>query len=252
MGKVIGVITAKLSPNGRIPNKVLLPLAGKTMLEHHIERMKAAESLDGVFVATSQWPGNEAVTKIAESCGCRWLAGGEYDVIARHIALCEREGAAAVIRIACDSPMFDFRVIRVFLGILETTSPEYIYVKNVPFHCSTMPELVSFEALKKAHGFYQGPAVTLPVWENWQKFKCYGASAPEYLDRPEYHLEVDTPVDYVVMSHIYAALYKGRPLDLRQVYEWLDDNPHIAEFGGAWEHSAINKRFLEAQRNATA
>lgn len=252
MAKVIGVITAKLSPNGRIPNKALLPLAGKTMLEHHIERMKAAEGLDGVFVATSQWPGNEAVTKIAESCGCRWLAGGEYDVIARHIALCERESAAAVIRIACDSPTFDFDVIGARFVNQFAAGMDYMFVSNVPYGCSTMPELVSFEALKKAHEFYQGPAVTLPIWEHWKEFNCFEVIVAQHLDRPEYHLEVDTPVDYVVMSHIYAALYKGRPLDLRQVYEWLDDNPHIAEFGGAWEHSAINKRFLEAQRNATA
>ena len=251
--KIIGVISAKLNPEGRVPNKILLPLAGKTMLEHHIERMQAVEGLDGVFVATSRWPGNEKVVPpICDKCGVGWMAGSENDVIKRHIVLCEKEGADAVIRMPCDSPLFYIDAAINMAQYYRKLTPGYVYVKGNLFTCGTMPELVSYQSFKKAHDHYQGPAVTLPIWEHRQEFDCAPIMVEGLYHRTEYKLDVDTPMDYVVMSHIYAALYDGRPIPLKDVYRWLDDHPEIARFNSGREHSAINRRFTEAQRHATA
>ncbi|OHB57726.1 MAG: hypothetical protein A2173_03770 [Planctomycetes bacterium RBG_13_44_8b] len=252
MPKVIGIISAKLAAEARIPNKVLLPLAGKSMLAHHIERMKAAP-VDEISVATSRWPGNDIVEKIAKQEGVKCYAGSENDVISRHIAICEKEKADACIRIPCDSPLFEYDVIAELIRSFRQSSSSwysYVYVNNVSFEYSTMPELVSLNALKKAHEYYQGPAVTLPIWEHWEDFVCCGVPVHKEYNRPEYRLAVDTPMDYVAMSHIYAALYQGKPISLDDVYRWLDANPHIGKLCCGSEHSAINKRFLEAQKNA--
>lgn len=255
MAKVIGVISAKLTPDARIPNKVILPLWDKTMLEHHIERMKAVKGLDGVFVATSRWPGNEPVVGMAVHCGVGWLAGSENDVFERHIALCDRENADAVIRIPCDSPLFDTETAGMLVGAWRQSHCDYAYIQNVPYMCSTMAELISHEALKKAHELARGPAeskdalaaITLPIWEHHGEFKCCGIDAPGYLVRPEYQLMVDVPIDYVMMAHIYGALYRGEVLRLPAVLTWLDNHPEIAFLNAKSEYSAINKRFLEAQ-----
>ena len=250
MSKIIGIITARLKSHARIPDKVLLPLAGETMLWHHIQRMKAAEGLDGVFVATSKYPHNETITDLCDSYGVGYYAGSEHDVIERHIVLCEREGADACIRVPCDSPLFYIDIIKPFAYSYRERGEDYHYVRNVPFECGTMPELISLEAMKKAHEYYQGPAVTLPIWEHMSDFKCVGHNALYTVVRPQYRLDVDTPADYVAMSHIYAALYRGEPIYLPRVFNWLDKHQSIAELLGAAEHSAINRRFMEAQKNA--
>lgn len=248
--KIIGVISAKLTDTGRVPNKILLPLAGKSMLEHHIERMKAVEGLCGIFVATSRWPGNEqCVPPICEKCGVGWLAGSENDIISRYISLCERELAHAVLRIQCDSPLFDIdsstQLVKTYN---DHQKMDYVYIRNVPYMCSISTELITFEALKKAHTFYQGPAVTLPIWENFQHFKCRSVDAGAWLVRPEYSLEVDTPEDYVVISHIYGALYQDKPIPTEEAFKWLDHNLWIQRLNESKEYSTINRRFVEAQK----
>lgn len=93
--KVIGVITARMAST-RLPGKVLLKMAGKSIFAHHVERMQAVKGLDGVFLATSTDPKNQALIAEAESLGCGWFAGAEQDIVNRHVKLCEREGADAL------------------------------------------------------------------------------------------------------------------------------------------------------------
>ena len=259
MQKVIGVISAKLSVAARVPNKVLLPLSGHTsMLRHHMERMyKARKHLDGLWVATSRWPGNEHVKAEAtdgigsqnqSAFGC-W-EGSEHDVIQRHIDLCENAKADAVIRVTCDCPLFDYEVIEHLVSTYKQSGCDYVYVRNVPFTCSTMPELVSLSALQKGHKYYQGPAITLPIWEHHKDFNIASVEASPTLARPEYNLTVNTPAEYMAMVHLYKGIYDGTPIPLAHAYQWLKDNPYIAKYFMQSEHSAINQRFMEAQKNA--
>ncbi|MEE9215034.1 MAG: spore coat protein, partial [Thermodesulfobacteriota bacterium] len=107
MRKVIGVITARMAST-RLPGKVLQRIAGKNVFAHHVERMKNVKGLDGVFLATSKDPLNDALVKEAEQLGCGWYTGAEQDIVNRHVKICAREGVDAVIRVTCDSPIFDF------------------------------------------------------------------------------------------------------------------------------------------------
>src|SRR3990172_12103071 len=106
MSKVIGVITARMAST-RLPGKVLMKMAGKSIFEHHAERMQNVKGIDGVFLATSEGPLNKALIEEAECLGCGWFAGAEQDIVDRHIKLCQRQGADAFIRVTCDSPIFD-------------------------------------------------------------------------------------------------------------------------------------------------
>ncbi|HBR22008.1 MAG TPA: hypothetical protein DD713_05495, partial [Nitrospiraceae bacterium] len=103
MRKVIGVITARMAST-RLPGKVLQKMAGKSVFAHHAERMNHVKGLDGVFLATSIDPLNKELIEEAKRLNCGWYAGAEQDIVDRHIKLCERERADAVIRVTCDSP----------------------------------------------------------------------------------------------------------------------------------------------------
>ena len=50
--KKIAIIQARMSST-RLPNKVLLPLNGKPMIIHQLERIQRSEKLDGIILATS-------------------------------------------------------------------------------------------------------------------------------------------------------------------------------------------------------
>ena len=228
MSKVIGIITARMAST-RLPGKVLKKMAGKSVFAHHVERMKKVDGLDGVFLATSGDPLNKELIKEAESLGCGWYAGAEQDIVDRHIQLCEREKADAVIRVTCDSPIFDIASASRFVGEFKKEFRDYIYVSNMTMIQGTLSELISYSALLEIHKHYKGAAVTTHIKENMEQFKTLGVEIDIDLCRPEYRLTIDEAEDLEMISQIYDSLYKGEPLSLFEVYTWLDDNPQVAK-----------------------
>lgn len=227
MNKVIGVITARMAST-RLPGKVLKKIAGKTSFAHHVERMRHVVGLDGIFLATSRDPLNKALIEEAERMKCGWYTGAEQDVVERHITLCEREKADAIIRVTCDCPLFGIESASCFVEIFKNDYHDFLFVSNMAPIYGTVPELISYKALSEVHRHYRGPAISIYIRENMQLFKTAGIEINEDLCRPEYRLTVDEPADLDLMRHIYEALYRGEPLDLHEVYAWLDDNPEVA------------------------
>lgn len=228
MSKVIGVITARMAST-RLLGKVLKKMAGKSVFAHHVERMKHVKGLDGVFLATSVDPKNKELIEEAEQLGCGWFAGGEQDIVDRHIKLCEREKADAVIRVTCDSPIFDIDSASRYVEEFRKEYRDYIYVSNMTMIQGTLSELISYNALLEVHKHYRGAAVSMYIKENIDKFNTLGVEIDIDLCRPEYRLTIDEAIDIEMISRIYDALYEGKPLDLHDVYTWLDDNPQVAK-----------------------
>ena len=239
MKKVIGVVTARMTST-RLPGKVLLDIAGKSNFAHHVERMRAVKGLAGVFLATSSNPLNATLIAEAERLGCGWYAGAEEDIVERHIALCGRESADAVIRVTCDCPLFDIDSASLFIEEFQKEYQDFIYVSNMAMMYGTLSELISFDALREVHKNYRGPAISLPIRENMGSFKTLDITVPEELCRPEYRLTVDYPDDLELVRHIYNALYRVSPLALRDVYTWLDDNPQTARINAHVAVKGVN------------
>ena len=228
MVNVIGVITARMA-SIRLPGKMLKKLAGKTVLAHHIERMQNVKGLDGVFLATSTDPLNSQLIQEAEQLKCRWYAGAEQDIVDRHLRLCGKEGADAVIRVTGDSPIFDIGTASRFVEEFKQKYWDYVYVSDMTMIQGTLAELISYKALLETHKHYRGAAITVYIKENLKKFKTLGIPIDVDLCRPEYRLTIDEATDIEMIGIIYQALYKGTPLRLKDVYAWLDDNPQVAK-----------------------
>jgi len=227
MKKVIGVITARMGST-RLPGKVFKKFSGKTVFEHHVERMTRVQGIDGVFLATSKDPKNCVLIEEAKRLGCGYFAGSEEDIVERHIRLCENESADAVIRVTCDSPIFDIDMSSKFAESFKQEYYDYIVCGNMTMIQGTLSELISYDALKKVHLSYRGPAISQPIKENPLAYKIKTLDMDADLIRPEYRLTLDEKEDYILIEHIYNALYRESPLDLHGVYSWLDDNPEIA------------------------
>lgn len=226
--KVIGVITARMSST-RLPGKVLKKIGGKSIFAHHVERMKNIAGLDDVFLATSVDPLNKELIEEAKRHDCKWYAGAEQDIVDRHIKICEQENADAVIRVTCDSPLFDIDSSSRFVREFKSEFYDYIYVSNMTMIQGTLSELISYKALLEVHRHYRGAAITSYIKENMSEFKTSKIEIDKDLCRPEYRLTIDEALDIEMIGKIYEALYRGAPLSLYSVYVWLDDNPAVAK-----------------------
>lgn len=240
MRKVIGVITARMTST-RLPGKVLKNVGGKSIFAHHAERMSQVAGIGGVFLATSKNPMNDPLIRAAEEIGCGWYAGSEEDILERHIRLCERENADAVIRVTCDCPLFDIDITSRFVEAYKNHPYDFLYCSNMTMIQGTLTELIAQDAMKRVHEMYRGPAISLPIREHLDAFDTRGFPVDEELIRPEYRLTVDEPADLALMEKIYAALYRGKALQLAEVYRWLDDNPEIAKINQHVGIKGVNK-----------
>src|SRR5512143_2834732 len=95
----------------RLPGKVFEVLAGKTALEHCVERTRRCAAIDEVVVATTTEPRDLAIVAACEAHGWRVFRGSEHDVLDRYHGAAREAGADHVVRITSDCPLVDPEVI---------------------------------------------------------------------------------------------------------------------------------------------
>ena len=61
----VGVVTQARTTSTRLPGKVLLEAGGRTMLDHHLDRLAAAGL--GVYVATTTNDTDDQVDQVVDS-----------------------------------------------------------------------------------------------------------------------------------------------------------------------------------------
>lgn len=174
---ILAIIQARTGST-RLPNKVLLPLGGKTVLEQVINRTKQAKLVDEVMVATTIEKRDLAVVKLCAENGIQVYCGSEADVLDRYYQAAKLLNADHVIRITADCPLINPKIIDKVIKLHLATRADYtanIIKRTYPDGWDT--EIMTFETLKDCWEL-----ATLPVDRD---------GVTEYiLARPEvYHLE---------------------------------------------------------------
>ena len=78
--KIVATIEARMT-SSRLPGKVMLLAAGKTMLEHLVNRLKQVKSIDEIVLATTTNTDDDCLIEEAIRLGIRSFRGSEEDVI---------------------------------------------------------------------------------------------------------------------------------------------------------------------------
>jgi spore coat polysaccharide biosynthesis protein SpsF len=91
----------------RLPGKIMQRVAGRTLLEWHVERLKRCPAAAEVVVATTANAGDEIVVAEAKRLGVRWYCGSEDDVLERFLGAAREAKAEAVARVTSDCPLWD-------------------------------------------------------------------------------------------------------------------------------------------------
>jgi 3-deoxy-manno-octulosonate cytidylyltransferase (CMP-KDO synthetase) len=113
--RIIGVIPARYAST-RFPGKPLIPIAGKPLIQHVIERCQRAKSLSEVIVATDDIRIQKAVQSF---CRVEMTSAKHPSGTDRIAEVVERTAAEAAINIQGDEPLIDPAVIDAVAGALS-------------------------------------------------------------------------------------------------------------------------------------
>ena len=121
MTKVVGALQARMG-SSRLPGKVMLPLAGRPLVWHMIDRMRRADCCNELYLATTTDPRNDPLVDLCTSEGLAIIRErDEDDLTARIHAVAVASGAEYVLKTAADCPLVEPAVMR---GIVQTAVRE--------------------------------------------------------------------------------------------------------------------------------
>lgn len=106
MPHIVAIIQARTS-SSRLPNKVLLDIAGQPMLVRVVERTQLAKTIDQVVVATTDSESDDAIAELCKERGYPCYRGSEFDVLDRYYKAAVIFHADVVVRITADCPVID-------------------------------------------------------------------------------------------------------------------------------------------------
>src|SRR5699024_6269952 len=104
--KYLAMIQARCG-SSRLPNKVLMPLCDKPVLQWIIERVQKSKLIDEVMVVTSIDKNNLPILSLCSQMGVRVGVGSEDDVLDRFYQTAKLLKPEYAIRITADCPCFD-------------------------------------------------------------------------------------------------------------------------------------------------
>lgn len=235
--KVVAIIQARTGST-RLPGKVLIVVAGRTLLEHCLDRVAQSKLLDRVAVATTDDPADDAIVALCQSRGYPVHRGSEEDVLDRYVHAARAEGADVVVRITSDCPLIDPAVIdQVVAAFLHTDPPVDIASNTVD---RTYPrgldvECVAIAALEKAWRQEEDPAlrehVTATIYQD-DTSRLLTVAQPT--DRSALRWTVDTPEDLDLVRRILTTDPEVTGQEhvlqiLKEHPEWNRLNAHIQQ-----------------------
>lgn len=243
--KVIAIIQARMGST-RLPGKVMIPIVGKPMLWHVIERVKRCKNIESIVVATTSKKESNPIIELAKECKVEIFKGSENDVLDRFYKTAIKFKADIIVRITADCPLINPDTVDKMVNLCLKENADYICGHpNFPSIEQGM-EVVSFAALEKVTNMatkeYQREHVTIFIKENTDLFKISIIKPRSIFQRKDMRLTVDTKEDLKLIREIYKRLYiKNKIIDLEDAVKLLNNNQNLKRINLNVEMSDINK-----------
>lgn len=160
------LITARLK-SSRLKRKILLPLNGKTVLDHVINRCKETNHIEDVVLCTSTNPQDAELFDYALKHQIKFYAGSEDDVLKRLLDAAKYYGYDAFVSITADNPLHSIYISNKIVDWAKKKPSDFIFTDGLPLGLT--PYYINVKALEVAVGMKEesdteiwGPFVNRP------------------------------------------------------------------------------------------
>ena len=230
MNKVIAIIPARMGST-RLPKKIMLPLAGKNVLQWCYDRVSASKMVDQTIITTYRHPDNREIWRQFPDT---YVYDGEAsDVIGRVLNTAMWAGADIICDITSDCPLVsNFHID--FL-VKELIDNNYDFISNDIIDRSWPDGLdimiYKKEALERCIKLYSPTKHTgWNIAMHPEEFKICHVKAPDKYNLPHWGLTLDEEKDYEVLKAIFFMFGTNKiDFKIEDVLDWLIENPEILE-----------------------
>lgn len=229
----VAVIVQARQTSTRLPGKVLLDLAGRTVLSRVLERCKAIPGVDVVCCAVPEGSDHDNVAAEASRCGALVYRGPTEDVLARYYLAANEIGADIVMRVTSDCPMIDPHIGGLVLRKVLSGEAEYA-ADNMPatwphgLDCEAFTMSVLERAYREAQDPYEREHVT-PYIRLSNDISKANVAMPDGQNMAHHRWVLDTPLDFEFLKAMFSRLPKGEEgWDYVVPLAIVEDSPELA------------------------
>lgn len=228
----LGLIQVRLDST-RLPKKALADLAGKPVLWHIVNRLRASRLLDRVVVATSGEPEDEPIRAFAAAGGMDFYAGDKNDLISRLYGAAREFESDVVVRVTGDCPLVDPRLVDQMIQLYLNNQQVDLVVNT---HPPTFPDGLDLEVLPFKTLDRLDKEVKSPFWREWfttyvadpaNGFNILNLAYPKDLSAMRWTLDYQEDLDF--LKEIYCRLGRDNQVFcMTDVLALLEETPELS------------------------
>lgn len=243
--RIVASIEARMG-SSRLPGKVLMDVGGQPALRRVVDRLRASRLLDDVVVATSTFPGDDAIAEWAAGYGVAVHRGSEDDVLQRVVDAQRAMASTMTVEVTGDCPLLDPELVD--LGIETFFANDCDVACNV--RIASFPQGADVQvfrtgALAEVAATVRDPAVrehvSLHFYENPERYRTVHMLATADRRAPNVRLQLDYAEDLEFIRAVYARLEPehGPLFGVPAILDLLRQDPAIAAINAHCEERAV-------------
>lgn len=220
------IIQARLNST-RLPAKIMLDLAGKTLLERVYETVSKSKKINKIIIATSDEKTDDIVEKKLQTLNIEYYRGSLNNVLERFFMAAKKYRAKNIIRITADNPLMDAKVIDNLILHYESNNSQYSVFKKAIYGLTA--EVFSYQALsianENARNDYDKEHVTPYIKDN-----CIASNIDieKKYRKSNLSITIDTIEDYIKMQNLYLYFEKNKiEPSVDNYLFWVDNGEFI-------------------------
>ena len=241
--KVNAIIQARCGST-RFPDKVFVDIDRKPLLWHVVNRLKYADMIDDIIIATTVNPKDDKIVDWCKTESVKYFRGSEEDVLNRYYSASVAFPSDVVVRVTADDPFKEPLVIDKVIKKLIDEKMDLV-TNNFP---PSFPEGLDCEAFtfdvlrlmeKTTQDLFEREHVTQYVYHNPDKFKIGNIVSETQLSA--YRWTIDNIEDYEMVKAVYEKRDKESKgiLLMDEILDILDRNPEISHINSQVKRSAM-------------
>jgi spore coat polysaccharide biosynthesis protein SpsF len=244
MSRTVCIIQARMAST-RLPGKVLLELAERTVLFHVLERCRAIPGIDAVCCASPEGADCDPVVTEAKRCGVEIFRGSEKDVLNRYYGAAKALQADFVLRVTSDCPLIDPELCGRVLAEVTSGRADFA-VNNIPvswphgLDCEAFTFALLERTSRESQIYAEREHVGLFMRHASGVRRTNVAAKGK--DMSHHRWTLDTPQDYAFFDALFPRLPEGpEGWGYRVPLALVEADPDLAAINAGHQHPLKNE-----------